>query len=123
MAPFAVPYHRSKPRDANSVNASSVAVGSVDAGSLQAGRNLQRGQRDNHYANHANGSFFVTAFGINDSGRIVGQGIDPRMPPGTSGSSMISVRTRPFEVGALPGLNGAPAFGGVTPVTWSARAR
>ena len=27
-----------------------------------------------------------------------------------------------FEVGALPGLNGALAFGAVTPVTWSAQA-
>ena len=63
--------------DANSVNASSVAVGSVDGGSLQRGAIYSGGSGTIITQTTANGSFFVTAFGINDSGRIVGQGIDP----------------------------------------------
>src|SRR5512132_2824303 len=63
--------------DANSVNASNVAVGSVDAGSLQRGAIYSGGSGTIITQTTANGSFFVTAFGINDSGRVVGQGIDP----------------------------------------------
>ena len=63
--------------DANSVNASNVAVGSVDAGSLQRGVIYSGGSATIITQTTANGSFFVTAFGINDSGRVVGQGIDP----------------------------------------------
>src|SRR5205823_9866503 len=63
--------------DANSVNASSVAVGSVDAGSLQRGVIYSGGNATIITQTTANGSYFLTAFGINDSGRVVGQGIDP----------------------------------------------
>ena len=79
--------------DANSVNASGVAVGSVDAGSLQRGAIYTGGGGAIITQTTANGCFFVTAFGINDSGRVVGQGIDPIMPRAMLGSSMISVRT------------------------------
>ena len=63
--------------DANSVNASNVAVGSVDAGSNQRGVIYNGGSATIITQTTTNGSFFLTAFGINDSGRIVGQGIDP----------------------------------------------
>jgi hypothetical protein len=63
--------------DANSVNASSVAVGSVDAGTSQRGVIYSGGSATIITQTTAAGSFFVTAFGINDSGRVVGQGIDP----------------------------------------------
>ena len=63
--------------DANSVNASNVAVGSVDAGSLQRGAIYSGGSGTIITQTTANGSFFVTAFDINDSGRVVGHGIDP----------------------------------------------
>src|SRR5262245_48287669 len=63
--------------DANSVNASNVAVGSVDAGSNQRGVIYGDGSATIITQTTANGSFFLTAFGINDSDRIVGQGIDP----------------------------------------------
>src|SRR5207244_7299086 len=63
--------------DANSVNASGVAVGSVDSGSLQRGAIYSGGSGTIIMQTTANGSFFVTAFGINDSSRVVGQGIDP----------------------------------------------
>jgi hypothetical protein len=61
--------------DANSVNASNVAVGSVDAGNLQRGVIYSGDSATIITQTTANGSFFVTAFGINDSGRMVGQGM------------------------------------------------
>src|SRR6267154_3367308 len=97
--------------DANSVNASSVAVGSVDAGSLQRGAIYSGGSGTIITQTTANGSFFVTAFGINDSGRVVGQGIDPNNAARNVGIVYDIGQNTAFEVGALPGLNGALAFG------------
>ena len=97
--------------DANSVNASSVAVGSVDGGSLQRGAIYSGGSGTIITQTTANGSFFVTAFGINDSGRVVGQGIDPMNAARNVGIVYDIGQTMAFEVGALPGLNGALAFG------------
>ncbi len=97
--------------DANSVNASSVAVGSVDAGSLQRGVIYSGGSGTIITQTTANGSFFVTAFGINDSGRVVGQGIDPMNAARNVGIVYDIGQNMAFEVGALPGLNGALAFG------------
>jgi uncharacterized membrane protein len=97
--------------DANSVNASSVAVGSVDAGSLQRGTIYSGGSATIITQTTANGSFFVTAFGINDSGRVIGQGIDPNNAARNVGIVYDIGQSTAFEVGALPGLNGALAFG------------
>ena len=97
--------------DANSVNASNVAVGSVDAGSLQRGAIYSGGSGTIITQTTTNGSFFVTAFGINDSGRIVGQGIDPMNAARNVGIVYDIGQNMAFEVGALPGLNGALAFG------------
>jgi uncharacterized membrane protein len=96
--------------DANSVNASSVAVGSVDAGSLQRGAIYSGGSGAIITQTTANGSFFVTAFGINDSGRVVGQGIDPNNAARNVGIVYDIGQSMAFEVGALPGFNGALAF-------------
>src|SRR6267378_2121389 len=97
--------------DANSVNASSVAVGSVDGGSLQRGAIYSGGSATIITQTTANGSYFVTAFGVNDSGRIVGQGIDPTNAARNVGIVYDIGQSTAFEVGALPGLNGALAFG------------
>ena len=97
--------------DANSVNASSVAVGSVDAGSSQRGAIYSGGSGTIITQTTANGSFFVTAFGINDSGRVVGQGIDPNNAARNVGIVYDIGQNTAFEVGALPGFNGALAFG------------
>jgi uncharacterized membrane protein len=97
--------------DANSVNASSVAVGSVGAGSLQRGAIYSGGSGTIITQTTANGSFFVTAFGINDAGRVVGQGIDPMNAARNVGIVYDIGQNMAFEVGALPGLNGALAFG------------
>ena len=97
--------------DANSVNASNVAVGSVDGGSLQRGAIYSGGSGTIITQTTANGSFFVTAFGINDSGRVVGQGIDPQNAARNVGIVYDIGQNMAFEVGALPGFNGALAFG------------
>jgi hypothetical protein len=97
--------------DANSVNASSVAVGSVDAGTLQRGVIYSGGSATIITQTTTNGSYFVTAFGINDSGRIVGQGIDPTNAARNVGIVYDIGQNTAFEVGALPGMNGALAFG------------
>src|SRR5207302_167537 len=59
----------------------------------------------------SNGSYFLTAFGINDSGRVVGQGIDPNNAARNVGIVYDIGQNMAFEVGALPGFNGALAFG------------
>ena len=97
--------------DANSVNASGVAVGSVDAGSFQRGAIYTGAGGSIITQTTTNGSYFVTAFGINDSGRIVGQGIDPQNAARNVGIVFDIGQNAAFEVGALPGFNGALAFG------------
>jgi hypothetical protein len=97
--------------DANSVNASGIAVGSVNAGSDQRGVIYSGGSATIITQTTANGSYFLTAFGINDSGRIVGQGIDPQNAARNVGIVYDIGQGTAFEVGALPGNNGALAFG------------
>jgi hypothetical protein len=97
--------------DANSVNASNVAVGSVNAGSDQRGVIYSGGSATIITQTTTNGSFFLTAFGINDSGRIVGQGIDPQNAARNVGIVYDIGQSMAFEVGALPGANGALNFG------------
>jgi hypothetical protein len=97
--------------DASSVNASSVAVGSVDAGTLQQGVIYSGGSATIITQTTSNGCFFLTAFGINDSGRVVGQGIDPNNAARNVGIVYDIGQNTAFQVGALPGLNGALAFG------------
>jgi len=96
--------------DANSVNSSTVAVGSVDAGSLQRGVIYSGGNATIITQTTMTGCYFLTAFGINDSGRIVGQGIDPNNAARNVGIVYDIGQSMAFEVGALPGLNGALAF-------------
>ncbi len=97
--------------DANHVNASGVAVGSVNAGSLQRGVIYSGGSATVISQTTSIGCFFLTAFGINDSGRIVGQGIDPNNAARNVGIVYDIGAGSAIEVGALPGLNGALAFG------------
>src|SRR3954447_23217584 len=97
--------------DANSVNASGVAVGSVNAGSDQRGVIYSGGSGTIITQTTPDGSFFLTAFGNNDSGRIVGQGIDPAHAARNVGIVYDTGQNMAFEVGALPGANGALAFG------------
>lgn len=96
--------------DANDVNAAGVAVGSVNGGSLQRAAIYSGGSATVITQTTSNGSFFVTAFGVNDSGRVVGQGIDPNNPARNVGIVYDIGSNSAFEVGALNGFNGALAF-------------
>jgi hypothetical protein len=97
--------------DANDVNASGVAVGSINAGSLQRGVVYNGATATVITQTTSNGSFFLTAFGINDSGRVIGQGIDPTNAARNVGIVYDIGSGSAFEVGALPNANGALAFG------------
>ena len=97
--------------DANDINASNIAVGSVDGGSTQQAVIYNGASATVITQTTSNGSFFVTAFGINDSGRIVGFGIDPTNAARNVGIVYDMGSPSAFEVGALPGANGALAFG------------
>lgn len=97
--------------DANDINASGVAVGSVNSGSLQRAVIYSGANATVITQTTSNGSFFVTAFGVNDSGRVVGQGIDPTNAARNVGIVYDIGSSSAFEVGALSGANGALAFG------------
>ena len=97
--------------DAHGVNTSGVAVGSVDGGSFQQGVIYSGGNATIITQTTTTGCFFLTAFGINNSGRIVGQGIDPNNAARNVGIVYDIGSANAFEVGALPGANGALAFG------------
>jgi hypothetical protein len=97
--------------DANDVNASGVAVGSVNSGSLQKAVYYSGGNATFISQTTPGGSFFVTAFGVNDAGRVVGQGIDPSNAARNVGMVYDIGGSSAFEVGALDGANGALAFG------------
>jgi hypothetical protein len=97
--------------DANDVNAAGVAVGSVDAGISQQAVIYNGGTATVIPQTTTGGSFFQTAFGINDSGRIVGPGIDPNNAARNVGMVYDIGNANAIEVGALPGANGAIAFG------------
>jgi hypothetical protein len=97
--------------DANDVNSSGVAVGSVNSGSAQRAAIYNSSTGTIISQTTSNGSFFVTAFGVNDAGRVVGQGIDPTNAARNVGMVFDIGSTAAFEVGALPAANGALAFG------------
>lgn len=97
--------------DANDVNAAGVAVGSINSGSLQRGVVYNGASATVITQTTSNGSFFLTAFGVNDSGRVVGSGIDPTNAARNVGMVYDIGSNSAFEVGALPNANGALAFG------------
>jgi uncharacterized membrane protein len=97
--------------DANDVNASGVAVGSVNSGTLQRGAIYSGATATVITQTSSGGSFFTTAFGINDAGRIVGIGIDPSNAARNVGLVYDIGSGSAVDIGALAGLNGAIAFG------------
>ncbi|MBX7055820.1 MAG: carboxypeptidase-like regulatory domain-containing protein [Pyrinomonadaceae bacterium] len=97
--------------DANDVNTSGVAVGSINAGTLQRGVVYSGISATVITQTTSGGSFFTTAFGINDSGRVAGIGIDPQNAARNVGMVFDIGSGAAIDIGALPGLNGAIAFG------------
>ena len=96
---------------ANAINAAGVAVGSVNSGSAEIGVVYSGGGASIVTATTANGSFLRTAYGISDGGTVVGNGIDPNNAAVNVGVVYDSVSGVMTSVGALPGNNGALAFG------------
>ncbi len=97
--------------DANDINASGIAVGSINSGSAQRAAIYSGSTATVITQTTAGGSFFTTAFGINDSGRVVGTGIDPANAARNVGMVFDIGAGSAIEVGALSGANGALAFG------------
>ncbi len=93
------------------MNASAIAVGSVDAGSTQQAAIYAGNLASVITQTTPSGCFFTTAFGINDSGLIVGTGIDPGNAARNVGMVYQNGGSSASEVGALSGANGALAFG------------
>jgi len=96
--------------DATGVNSAGIIVGSVDGGSLQRGAIYKGPASAIIKETTSTGCFFITAFGINNSARIVGFGIDPGNAARNVGIVLDFGSTSAFEVGAIPGANGAIAF-------------
>lgn len=97
--------------DANDVNSAGIAVGSVNGGSLQRAVVYNGANATVITQTTSIGCFFTTAFGINDSGRVIGTGIDPNNAARNVGMVFDIGAGAATEVGALPGANGALAFG------------
>lgn len=97
--------------DANDINSSGVAVGSVNSGSLQRAVVYSGNTATVITQTTSGGSFFTTAFGINNSGRVIGTGIDPSNAARNVGMVYDIGSNSATEVGALPNANGALAFG------------
>lgn len=96
---------------AQDINNNGMAVGSVNSGSAQRGSIYQGGVGSIITQTFGGGVFMNTAFGVNDAGLIVGTGIDPGNAARNVGFVYDSVTNNAFEVGLLPGMNGAICFG------------
>ena len=95
---------------ANDVNSFEMAVGSVGSGISEYGVIYSGGGASIITTATGTGAFVRTAFSINDAGRVVGFGVDPSNAARNVGFVYDSATDTAFEVGALPGLNGALAF-------------
>lgn len=95
---------------ANDVNISLVAVGSVGSGSSERAAMYAGGVGTIITQTTSLGCFPNVAFSINNAGRIVGTAIDPNQAARNVGYVYDSTTGQAFEVGALPGRNGAIAF-------------
>lgn len=95
---------------ANSVNSAGIAVGSVGSSTTEFGVIYSGGSANVITQTGPGGTRMRTAFGINDSGLVVGVGFDPGNNARNVGFAYDSVTNTAFEVGLLPGTNGAIAF-------------
>ncbi len=96
------------------MNNQGTAVGSVGSGSGEFGVIYTGGPSGSASIitkTTPSGQFVRTAFGINDAGRVVGFGIDPANAAVNVGYVLDTSTNTAFNVGALPGRNGAICFG------------
>jgi hypothetical protein len=92
------------------INNNNVAVGSVSSGSTQRGAIYSGGSAAVITQTTPLGCYDVVAYGVNDSGRVVGIGWDPANAVRNVGYVLDTATNTAFEVGGLPGMNGAIAF-------------
>lgn len=97
----------------NSVNLAERAVGSVNGGNLEAATVFAESGSQVITQTLPNGGMLRTAFGINDAGRIVGQGLDPTNAAVTKGWYLDPGDATAHDIGALTaeGHNSAIPFG------------
>ena len=96
---------------AQAINNLGVVAGSVNGGSLQQAAIFSGGSGFVINTLTSTGCYGVTFFDINDAGLAAGQGIDPNNAARNVGFVYDRATDTAFEVGALPGHNGALAFG------------
>ena len=99
---------------ANAINAAGLAVGSIGSDTSERGVIFDTATGTTKKAitaTTANGSYMSYALGINDAGLIVGGGIDPNDAALNVGMVYDAATDTMGTVGALPGANGALAFG------------
>jgi uncharacterized membrane protein len=92
--------------DANGINNFGVVVGSVGPGGAQRGVIYSGGTAALVTQTTPDGAYLVSAFGINDAGRIVGAGYNP-VTGANVGYVLDPGSNTAFSVGALPGSIGS----------------
>ena len=97
--------------DARGVNTAGVAVGGAFSPSTLRGVIYSGGSATIITQTTVNGSFLAVAYGINDSGRVVGHGVDPNDPTRNVGIVHDIGTATTIDIGSLPGFNGAVASG------------
>ncbi|MCA9293028.1 MAG: hypothetical protein KDA20_04360 [Phycisphaerales bacterium] len=96
---------------ANDINNNNLAVGSVNGGSLERASYYTTTTGTTITATGPGGVLMTTAYGVNDAGIACGNGIDPNNAARNVGLRYDINTAQLTEIGALPGLNGALAFG------------
>jgi hypothetical protein len=95
---------------AQDINDSNVAVGSVNSGSSQRASIYSGGTATIITRTTSIGCYGNVAYGINNSNLIVGTGLDPNNAARNVGFVYDMTTDSAYEVGVLPGKNGALCF-------------
>ncbi len=95
---------------AYSVNNSELAVGSVGGGSSERAATFTESAGTQLTATMPDGGILMTAYGVNQAGRIVGQALDPNNAAVTRAFYLDPGDTSATDIQALPGQNSAIAF-------------
>ncbi len=93
------------------INDDGLVVGSVNGGSLEAAAVYASGGTYVVTTLTGTGCYATTFFDVNNAGLAVGPGLDPANAARNVGFVYDTVADLAYEVGALPGHNGAIAFG------------
>jgi hypothetical protein len=97
--------------EANSIGPRNIPVGSAGTGTLQRAAIYSRTSASFITQTTSIGSYFLTALGISEFNRVVGQGVDPNNQARNVGIAHDPSTGETLEVGVLPGMNGAIVYG------------